>query len=165
MSIVRGLRHLLAEEWKLRRAFPRRVLQAIERVVAEQEKRHRGELRFAVEGGLPLSRLLRGQSPRDRAVELFGTLCVWDTEHNSGVLIYVLLADRAVEIVADRGIQQRAGEAAWSEVCSRMQRAFAIGEFELGAEAGIREVSDLISAHFPASGANPNELPDKPVVL
>jgi hypothetical protein len=165
MNVLRGLRHLLAEEWQMRRAFPRRVLRAIERAVAEQEKRHQAELRFAVEGGLPLSHLLHGQCSRARAHELFGALGVWDTEHNSGVLIYLLLADRAVEIVADRGIHRCVGNAALKAICRQMEISFAKGEFERGAVAGIAALSDLLAEHFPSAGDKHNELPDKTVIL
>lgn len=147
------------------RQFPKRVQATIERAVAEQEARHNGELRFVLEGGLPPGSLLRGQRSRARAVDLFGTLRVWDTEHNSGVLIYVLLADRAVEILADRGIQARVGNAAWERICDEMRQRFAAGEFEAGAVQGVRAISDILAAHFPPAGVNPNELPDKPVVL
>jgi uncharacterized membrane protein len=104
-------------------------------------------------------------SPRARAVAVFSQLRVWDTEQNSGVLIYLLLADRDVEIVADRGIHRRVGEATWEAVCKRMEGHFRSGRFEEGVIAGISEVSALLRSHFPAGPGDVDELPDKPVVL
>ena len=148
------------------RAFPRATLDSIGRAVAEQEKRHRGELRVAIEGGLPLMELIAGRSAREHALEQFTRLRVWDTEDNAGVLIYLLLADRRVEIVADRGIHARVGDIAWETICGAMQQEFAAGRFEAGVLTGLSSVSDLLAQHFPASqGENPNELPDAPVIL
>lgn len=161
----RLFRHLWLEDWALRRAFPRALLDRIAALIGEEERRHSGELRFAVEGGLPPGRVLKGQSAHDRALELFSRLGVWDTEKNNGVLIYVLLADRTVEIVADRGIHAIAGAATWERICGDMRVQFAQGFWEAGALTGIRAVSDLLATHFPANGANPNELPDQPIVL
>lgn len=166
MNLKRFLRHLFTDHLAVRRAFPRAAMRAIERAIGEEERRHAGQLRFAAEASLPLGELLRGVQARARAVECFGRLGVWDTEHNSGVLIYVLLAERCVEIVADRGIHGKVGSAAWEAICGEMQREFARGQFERGAVVGIRAISDLLAAHFPAAeGERPNELPDKPVVL
>ena len=162
---MRWISHLFLDHFAVRRAFPRPTLAAIEQAIATQEKRHRGELRFAVEGGLPVARLFMRQSSRDRAVEIFGRLRIWDTEDNAGVLIYLLLADRRVEIVADRGIHARVGSAAWDAICGEMQSAFASGRFEAGAILGIEAISDLLATHFPPGDENPNELPDTPVVL
>src|SRR5216684_4938228 len=120
---------------------------------------------LAVEASLPLRGLFRGVRSRERAVEWFGRLGVWDTEHNSGVLIYLLLADRRVEIVADRGIHGKVGTTAWEAICGEMQQEFARGQFERGVVLGARAISDLLAAHFPRSGDSPNELSDKPVVL
>jgi uncharacterized membrane protein len=149
----------------VRRDFPRTVLGGIERAIATQEKRHRGELRFVVEGGLPLAPLLSGRTARERAIDVFSRLRIWDTEDNAGVLIYLLLADRRVEVVADRGIHSRVGDAAWDAICGEMQSSFAAGRFEAGAILGIEAISDLLAAHFPPGEDNPNELPDTPVVL
>ncbi|HEY6240868.1 MAG TPA: TPM domain-containing protein [Burkholderiales bacterium] len=165
MRFKRLMRHLFTDHWSVRRAFPPAAMRAIEKAVGEEERRHGGQVRFAIEVSLPLSELLRGVQSRERAVEWFGRLGVWDTEHNSGVLIYLLLADRRVEIVADRGIHSKVGTAAWEAICGEMQREFARGEFERGVVIGVRAVSDLLAAHFPRSGESPNELSDKPVVL
>ena len=141
-------------------------MRAIEAAIAEEERRHAGELRFAVEASLPFGELLSDLGSRERAVECFARLRVWDTEHNCGVLIYLLLADKRVEIVADRGIHARVGATAWEAICGEMQREFARGQFERGVVIGVRAISDLLAAHFPAGESdNPNELPDRPVVL
>jgi len=165
--IARLLRHLIGEDFALRRAFPRAVRSRIAAAIAKQELRHAGELRFVIEGGLSPRQLLRGQSPRDRAVELFARLGVWDTAANNGVLIYVLLADRAVEIVADRGIHARVGAQAWEVICGDMQRRFAERNFEEGALAGLAAAGDLLTAHFPVADgqANPDELSNEPLLL
>lgn len=162
---MRLVRHLLSDWWSVKRSFPQSTLDAIERAIAAGEARHDGEIRFAVEAALPLRDLARNLGSRERAIELFARLHVWDTEHNAGVLIYVLLADKRVEIVADRGIDRRVGKAAWDAICGEMERRFAAGQFEAGALAGISAISDLIAAHFPPRADSPDELPNKPVVL
>ena len=162
---MRWIKHLFFDDVAVRRAFPRKVLAAIERAIATQEKRHRGELRFVVEGGLPLVPMLTGRQSRERAMDVFTRLRIWDTEDNAGVLVYLLLADRRVEIVADRGIHAKVGAAAWDAICGEMQSAFASGRFEGGAVLGIEAISDLLAVHFPPGESNPNELPDTPVVL
>ena len=165
MDFARICRHLIAEG-SARRDFPERVLDAIQQAVAAGERRHQEQVCFAVEGALPLRELWRGCTPRERAREVFAHLRVWDTERNSGVLVYVLLADRAIEIVADRGIAARVAETEWADICKRMQEHFAAGGFERGAVEGVTAVSDILVRHFPAGGsARANELPDRPVVL
>jgi hypothetical protein len=165
MEMMRSLRHLFTDHMSVKRAFPARAMQAITAAVAEGEQRHDGELRFAIEASLPLSYLWRRGSAHERALEVFSRLRVWDTEHNSGVLIYVLLADRHVQIVADRGIHARVQDGAWETIVRQMQGAFAAGRFEDGALAGVHAISDLLARHFPPVDGNPNELPDEPVVL
>ena len=123
-------------------------------------------MRFAVEPALPLARVLRGASPRERALEVFGDLRIWDTEENCGVLVYLLLADRDVEIVADRGIHAHVGAAAWEAICRKMETAFRAGRFTDGVEAGIAAINALLARHYPREGPGAdNELPDRPVVL
>jgi uncharacterized membrane protein len=163
--LPRLFRHLLGEDWAARRAFPEPVLERITAAIASGEQCHSGELRFVVEGGLPPVCVLRGQTARQRAEELFGELRVWDTEHNSGVLIYLLMADRSVEILADRGVSARVPPGQWQAICKAMEQRYALGEFERGAVEGIEAVSDLLAAHFPADAVNPNELPDRPVIM
>ena len=165
MDFQRMLRHLLTPGWLVYRSFPRPVLARIEEAIRESERSHDGELRFAVEAGLPAVALVRGITPRQRAREVFGQLAVWDTEHNSGVLIYLQLVDRNIEILADRGISAKVEQATWDDICRRMEEAFRNGAFEAGTLQGIAEVTRLLAMHFPPAGANPNELPDRPVVL
>jgi uncharacterized membrane protein len=140
-------------------------MRRIEQAIAASESRHRGELRFVVESALPVSGIWRNQSARERAIEIFADLRVWDTEENSGVLVYLLFAERDVEIVADRGIHSRCGAAFWDDVCRAMEQGFAAGEFVATAEAGIRRIGAEIEKHFPATGNDLNELPDAPVQL
>src|SRR5262245_66629502 len=165
MPTHRLFRHLVTDRWSVGAAFPPRARQAIERAIGEQERRHDGEVRFAVEAGLPFIDLLRGMSARERAIELFGALRVWDTERNCGVLIYLLLAEKRVEIVADRGIHRKVGAAAWEAICGAMQREFAAGRFEQGAVIGVQAVSDLIATHYPPGGDNVDELPNRPLIV
>lgn len=165
MDTARILRHLTFPRWRVHRAFPKNALHAIAMAVRESETLHDGELRFVLEGGMDLPLLLRNVSARQRAVELFSRLRVWDTEHNSGVLIYVQLADRKVEILADRGIHQRVGQAPWQRICAQMQKAFGEGRFEAGAVAGVHDVGRVLAEQFPARRENPDELPNAPVVL
>jgi len=163
---MRWIRHLFLDHIALTRAFPRATLDSIGRAVTEQERRHRGELRVAIEGGLPMQALVAGRTARARALEQFTRLRVWDTQDNAGVLIYLLLADRRVEIVADRGIHALVGDTAWETISGAMQQEFVAGRFEAGVLAGLSAVSDLLAQHFPARpGDNPNELSDTPVIL
>lgn len=165
MNIQRIVKHLLVTQAQVRRAFPRRTLKVIEQVIRASEAAHAGEIRFAVEGGLDGWPLFKGQSPRERAIEVFSQLRVWDTEHNNGLLIYLLLADRAVEIVADRGIHAKVGEQAWRQVCRQMEEAFRQSNFEGGVLRGVQAVTEHLAAHFPAEEHGRNELPDQPVFL
>jgi hypothetical protein len=165
LNLGRALRHVFATPLTLRRAFPRTLLDRIEGAIKASERRHRGEVRFAVEGALEFLPVLRGLDPRQRALEIFSLLRVWDTEENSGVLIYVQAVDRDIEIVADRGIAARIPQAEWDAICHRMEDAFRVKRYEEGVLAGIADVSALLERHFPAGGANVDELPDKPVVL
>jgi len=165
MDARRIVRHLAAPHWILHRAFPRGAFGRIEQAIKVSEARHDGELRFAVEAGIDLLPLLRGITPRHRAHEVFARLRVWDTEHNNGVLIYVQLIDRQIEIVADRGISAKVGEGEWGAICGRIREAFGKGRFEEGVLKGIDEISALLARHFPRRGGKTDELPDKPVVL
>ena len=162
----RFFRHLATDHGSVRRAFSKAALARIEAAIAEGETRHRGQVRFAVEPSLPLSRVLRRVSPRERALEVFSDLRIWDTEENCGVLVYLLLADRDVEIVADRGIHGHVGTAAWEAVCRKMETAFRDGRFTEGVETGIAEINALLARHYPRDGrAGDNELSNRPVVV
>lgn len=163
--LQRLARHLITEHWSVSRVFPEHAMAAIEQAIATSEKKHSGEIRFAVEASLSLVAVSKGLSPRARALEVFSRLRVWDTENNNGVLIYLLLADRDVEIIADRGIHGKVGEVAWQKICSKMEEAFRSGDFTRGVELGIREISALLEQHFPAREQDRNELSDKPVVI
>ena len=161
----RLLRHVVTDHLSVKRAFPPAALARIEQAITAGERMHRGQVCFAVEGALPPLRVLRKLTPRERALEVFGLLRVWDTEENAGVLIYLLLADRDVEIVADRGIDREVPAGAWQAICARMEAAFRDARLVEGVVVGIEEIAALRAAHFPRVGAVANELPDKPVVL
>ena len=165
MNFKRIVKHLFAPQWIIARAFPRRTLTAIEEAIRASEKTHDGELRFAVEAGIDPLPLVRGQTPRQRAIEVFSALRVWDTEHNSGVLIYVQLVDRRIEIVADRGINAKVPQHAWGAICRRMEAAFRENRYEGGVLTAIGEITALLARHFPPLGGNPDELSDRPVIL
>ena len=165
MNITRILRHLVMTHWQVNRAFPSDTLVAIDGAIKASETAHVGEIRFVVEGALHSTPLFNGQSARERAIEVFSLLRVWDTEHNNGLLIYLLLADRAVEIVADRGIHSKVGSREWENICRRMENAFRQADYKGGVVSGIQAVTQHLMKHFPASAAGRNELPDKPVVL
>ncbi len=165
MDIKRIMRHLSSGGAVVQRAFPSRTLEAIERAIRATEVKHDGQIRFAVEAALELAPLLAGQTAQQRAIDVFSKLRVWDTEHNNGVLIYLLLADRDVEIVADRGIHARLGKEVWEAICREMEAAFRAGHFEAGVLAGIHAVGEHLAHHFPARSGKSNEMPDRPVVL
>ncbi|EIT71858.1 MULTISPECIES: TPM domain-containing protein [Hydrocarboniphaga] len=162
----RLLRHLLVGRWTTRKRFPASVLADIEAAVKRHERLHPGEVRFAVEAGLSLPHLWASVSPRERAIEVFTQLRVWDTEDNNGVLIYVLLADRDVEIVADRGVAGgRVPQSEWDACCRVIEKHFAAGRFGEGAIAGIESVSGVL-ARYPCGRADVgDELPNAPVLL
>lgn len=167
MQFKRCIKHFLGGPWQVRRAFSRGCLERIEAAIAESERSHLGELRFVVEAVLPWPMALRGTTARERALQLFSELRVWDTEHNSGVLIYLLLADRDIEIVADRGIDHVVGAGQWQAICGEIEAALREGRYGFGVMQGIARIGALQHRHFPATAAtsNPNELSDAPLVL
>lgn len=165
MGIKRIGKHLLHTSWQVRRAFPRAALANIEKAIKASEATHAGQIRFVVEGALDGASLLRNKSPRAHAIDVFARLRIWDTEYSNGILIYLLLADRDVEIVADRGIDGKVEQADWEKVCRVMEKEFRAGNFEGGALKGIAAASQLLAKHFPPSGLRRNELPDKPLVI
>ena len=165
MGVGRIGKHLLHHRWLARRAFPRHVLANIEQAIKAGEATHAGQVRFVVEGALDGAPLFRNQPARERALDLFSQLRIWDTAQNNGVLIYLLLADRDVEIIADRGIDARVGESGWGKICRDMESDFSYGRFESGVIKGVEAVSRQLAAHFPADVSTRNELPDAPVVI
>lgn len=165
MDLKRIIKHLFAPRWAVIRMFPPAAMKAIENAIRESERSHDGELRFAIEGGLRLWLLLHERTPRARAIELFAQLRVWDTERNSGVLIYVQAVDRHIEIIADRGVTAKVEQRQWEAIAGRMQTEFRAQRYEAGVIEGMREITALLAQHFPPAGANPDELPDAPVVL
>ena len=160
----RTLRHLATDRRALRHALDAAALARVQAAVAASEQQHSGEIRVSVEAALPLSYLQRGLGSRERAVTLFGKLRVWDTEHNNGVLIYLLLAEHAIEIVADRGLTRHVPQAQWDALVAQMREAFGAGRFEAGLLQAVDAVDGLLRQHYKlASGErNPNELPDAP---
>jgi uncharacterized membrane protein len=165
MELNRFFRHLFMTHWRVNAAFPRRSLLAIENAVRESHRAHIGQVRFAVEGALHSAALLRGLSARERAIDVFSQLRTWDTEYNNGVLIYLLLADRDVEIIADRGIHAKVDSEDWEGICRAMEAQFRRGKYEAGVVEGIAQVTELLKAHFPMTCPPRDELPSSPVVL
>jgi uncharacterized membrane protein len=165
MGIKRIGKHLVEHRWRARRIFTPKVLDHIEQATKAGEATHSGQLRFVVEGALDGAPLLRDQPARGRALDIFSHLRIWDTAHNNGVLIYLLLADRKVEIIADRGVDAKVGAEGWQNICRDMEADFASGRFEAGSIKGIEAVSRELAKHFPPDGHPRNELPDAPVVL
>ena len=169
MPVGRLIRHAVATHWRTRMLFPVTTLDAIEKAIARAERTHAGEIRFAIETALAPLHILNDTAPRARALEVFAHLRVWDTEHNNGVLIYVQVADRDVEIVADRGFEGRVSPAEWAAVCRLMEEHFRAGRFEAGSIAGVDAIGSLLTRHFPpnlkAVSQSHNQLPDRPTLL
>lgn len=165
MFLKRVLKHVVTPDWLAQRAITPAMLSRIEATIKNSEATHRGEIRFVLEGALALAPLLQGVTPRARALEVFSTLRVWDTEENTGVLVYLQLLDRDFEIVADRGICARVQPQQWQAICSRMEAAFRGGRFEEGVIIGLNDITALLARHFPARPDNADELPNRPVVL
>jgi len=167
MNLFKRLcRHLLITPIALKRRFPPAVMQRIEQAIAQSEGTHFGEIRFAVELQLPPLDILRNKTGHQRAVEVFSQLRVWDTEHNNGVLIYLLLADHDFEILSDRGVHQHVGSHGWGRISHEMEALFRQGQFEAGVLHGISQISQVLVQHYPAAGHNNNnELSDAPVIL
>ena len=162
MDLARVMRHLVVLPGAVARKFPAAAMSAIERATATGETQHSGEVRFAVEPALETAALLAGQSARARAIEVFSLLRLWDTEQRNGVLIYLLFADRDIEIVADRGLNAVKAEE-WEAICKRMEEALRRGEFEKGVLEGVQAVSGVLARHFPPRSGDRNELPNRPV--
>lgn len=168
MRIGRLIRHTTATHWRTRMLFPPATLDAIEQAIKRAEMTHAGEIRFAIETALTPRHVLNDVTPRAHALEVFSHLRVWDTERNNGVLVYVQLADRTVEIVADRGFQGRVSPAEWEAVCRLMEEHFRAGRFEVGSIAGVDAIGNLLARHFPQGpgrSIQSNQLPDRPTLL
>jgi hypothetical protein len=165
MEPARFLRHWWTGLRGAGRAFTADVRATIEREITAAEAQHAGEIRFAIEPALHLPLLWHGVSPRQRALAAFSSLGVWDTSANNGVLIYVLLADRAVEVVADRGIAARVSEAEWSSLCREIETHFRRADFDAGSQFAVRGVARLLALHFPPVGPHRNELPNQAILL
>ena len=164
---LRLLKHRWLDETDVHRVLDAAALERLAARVQASERHHSGEIRICIEAGLPLSYLRRRAPARERALAMFGKLRVWDTEHNNGVLVYLLLADRAVEIVADRGLNAQVDAAAWRMLAAGMAEAFRAGRFEEGLAAAVDRVDALLRRHYALADGerNPNELPDQPVVI
>ncbi|MDQ5927082.1 MAG: hypothetical protein QG554_2025 [Pseudomonadota bacterium] len=166
-TLIRWLRHLWLDAADSRRCLTRAGLQRLEETVTRSEARHLGELRLCVEGGLRMSELWRGVDASQRAVQVFSQLRVWDTAHNNGVLIYLLLADRRIEILADRGLHSRTAPDFWTTLARRLSDTLHQGDFESGLALAIEEIGLLLHQHYPDDGRahNENELPNAVVLL
>jgi uncharacterized membrane protein len=165
MNFRRIARHLLMLPGAVSRAFPASAMAAIEQAIAASEREHSGEVRFAVEPALDTSALLAGESARERAIEVFSHLRLWDTDHRNGVLMYLLLADRDIEIVADRGVAAKVDASEWEAICREMEASLRSGGYGAAVVRGIEAASRLLARHFPRRAADRNELPDRPVAL
>lgn len=165
MKLRRLFKHLWMSRCHLRSAFSIEGLAEIEEKITQSETQHAGEIRFAVEASLEISSLLWDQTPHERAVEVFSNLRIWDTADNCGLLIYVLLADRAVEIVADRGIHAKVGAQEWKRICRDIELEFGRENYQAGLLAGIEQMTLHLKHHFPAPAHHSNELPNQAVQL
>lgn len=163
--LTRFFRHVWMSPFILRSRFPQATLDKIEASVTASEKSHRGQLRLAIEAELTTGQLWHGITSRQRALEVFSLLRVWDTDENNGVLIYVLLADRKVEVVADRGIHRHVGNERWSAICREIELHYRKNDFASGSIAGIAKISAELEHYFPANGVQKNEQSDRPIVL
>ncbi|MCE7902977.1 MAG: hypothetical protein DYH20_10090 [Gammaproteobacteria bacterium PRO9] len=163
--LQRWLQNLAATPFRLRRCFPPAALAAIDAEVAASERRHGAEIRCAVETSLAIGQLFAGIDARARAAEVFSRLGMWDTAANNGVLLYILLAEHRIEIVADRGFNGRVAPVQWRAICDELQAACAVGRYREGTIEALRRIGELATLHFPATGANPDELPDRTVLL
>lgn len=167
-SVKRFFSHLFSTPWHVGRYFSPAMLKAIEHAIKVSEDNHLGEIRFVIEADLHPFEILFNKTPKKRALELFSQLGVWDTEQNNGVLIYICLADRDVEILADRAIHQRVGQAGWEAICQVMEQHFRAGAFEVGALQGVSLVGEVLTQHFPMGDSikpSRNELPNAPLII
>lgn len=158
--------NLFAGWWRMPRSFNAALLDEMAAAIAAGEREHLGQVRFAVESRMGVAAVLEGMDATARAQQVFAQLRVWDTERNSGVLIYLLLAERRIEIVVDRGVAQRVPQAQWDAVRNTMLQGYAQGQWRAGSLQGIAATHALLQAAFPADGSSRrDELPDRPVLL
>jgi uncharacterized membrane protein len=165
VKFKRWLKHAFMPPWAWRISFPAAVLGEIEQAVKQSERRHRGELRFAIENALAPGWVWHGMTARHRAGQIFSQLRVWDTEENNGVLIYINLADHAVEILADRAIAKLVPQSIWQTIAGLMEGEFKNGRFAQGSVQAIDAITLLLEQHFSTDGENQNELPNRPVII
>lgn len=163
--LSRVLRHLVSGEWLVHRRFSPSDLNRITGAITQAEESHCGDIRFCVEAALDLSDLWNGLSSQDRATEVFSQLRVWDTERNNGVLLYLLLADRQFEIVADREVAKKVDPVQWRQICEEVEHSFKNQKFVDGVVLAISRISALLAQHFPRHADSRSELPDEPVIL
>ncbi|MEQ8353012.1 MAG: TPM domain-containing protein [Leptospiraceae bacterium] len=163
--MARFIKHLFTPRWKVSSYFSSQDMQEIQSAIAASEKKHRAELCFAVEASLEPIMVLKNVIGRDRALKVFSDLRVWDTEENNGVLLYLLLADHDMEIVADRGINKLEGTQTWQTICGEMEQMFREKKYREGVIHGIQRITDVLARHFPYREGDRNELSDKPVIL
>lgn len=164
-TLSRIWRHLVTTSADARRVFPPATLDAIQKAIAHGEVLHRAEVRLIIEPSLTIQAVLNGTTSRERALELFSTYRIWDTEENCGVLIYIELADHKVEIVADRAANRVISEAEWQEICQTMTRGFASKIYGDSVIAALEKLNALLHERFPDDGSRPNQLSDQPVML
>ena len=162
----RLLMNLFDGWFQMRRRFPKSLLDEMTTAIADGEREHRGEVCFALESRLAPVAVLEGVDAERRAHQVFAQLRVWDTEHNSGVLFYVLMAEHRVVIIADRGVAAAVGQDEWDAIRDHMLASFARGEWRKGSLDGIAEAHAVLQKHFPGNDKDaPDELPDRPVLL
>lgn len=165
-KLQRLSQNLFGGWFAMRRSFPESLLDDMTKAIASGELAHLGEVRFAVESRLSPTMVLEGVDASARARQVFAQLHVWDTERNTGVLFYVLMAEHRIEIVADRGIAGRVDQGEWDAICAGMRQRFAAGQWREGSLEGVAAAHGLLTRHFPSDGLdNPDELPDRPVLL
>ena len=147
--IERLWQHWCLPSWRIKKWFPKTTLARLERMVGESEAKHMGQIRFVIESNMETMAVLQGVTPRQRARQYFGSLEVWDTAYNTGVLLYVSCADRAIEIVADRGISQKVDASVWHDICQALGKAFAEEMYQQGLEAALQQMTAVLISHIP----------------
>lgn len=163
-TFKRFVKHLLHPSWRLQFYFSKEDLSSIEKAVEASEAKHSGEIRVCIESALPLHRVILGNAPKKRAIEVFSDLHVWDTENNNGILIYLLLADHDFEILVDRGLKAYASKETLETIANQMEHEFKKGQFLAGVLKGIEELTQICATHYPDKPKNKNELSNKAVV-